>query len=87
MNDGSRVMAGAALGALCGAAVAYLFFTKGGRDLRDRIEPSVDDLRGEFARLQKAVEKVGDLARDGIRVAEEFRARAHADDLSGTTSH
>lgn len=84
MNEGSRV----ALGALCGAAVAYLFFTERGRELRERIEPAVDDLRHEFARFQKTIEKVGDLANDGMRVMEEFRAaRGQTAYSVGTTSH
>jgi len=88
VNEGARVCLGATLGALCGAAVAYLFFTERGRDLRDRIEPAVDDLRRELARFQKTIEKVGDLANDGMRVMEEFRvARAQAPYPTDTTSH
>lgn len=67
-------MFGAALGALCGAAVVYLFFTDRGRELRDRMEPAVDELRREFGRFQKTIEKVGGLANDGLRAMEEFRA-------------
>lgn len=88
MSEGSRVVLGATLGALCGTVVAYLFFTERGRELRDRIEPAVDDLRREFARFQKTIEKVGDLANDGMRAMEEFRAaRAQAPRATGTTSH
>jgi gas vesicle protein len=79
---------GAALGALCGAAVVYLFFTDRGRDLRDRLEPAIDDLRREFGRFQKTIEKVGDLANDGMRVMEEFRtARGQAPYPTDATSH
>jgi gas vesicle protein len=88
MSEGSRVCLGATLGAVCGAAVAYLFFTDRGRELRDRIEPAIDDLRREFARFQKTIEKVGDLANDGIRVVEEFKAaRAQSEYPTGTMSH
>jgi hypothetical protein len=62
------------LGAVCGVAVAYLFFTDRGRELRDRMEPAVDDLKNEFGRFQKTLAKVGDLANDGLRVMQEFRA-------------
>ena len=79
---------GAMLGAACGAAAAYLFYTAQGRELRERIEPAVDDLRREFGRFQKTIEKVGDLANDGMRVMEEFRAaRGQAGYPTGTTSH
>lgn len=88
MNERSRVVLGATLGALCGAAVVYLFFTDRGRELRDRFEPAIDDLRREFARFQKTIEKVGDLANDGMRVMEEFRvARGQSMYPADTTSH
>ena len=86
MNERSRVVLGATLGAICGAAVAYLFFTDRGRNVRERIEPTVDDLRREFGRFQKTIEKVGDLANDGMRVMQEFRA-ARSEYPTGTTSH
>lgn len=88
MNEGPRVVLGAALGALCGAAVAYLFFTERGRVLRDQIEPAIDELRREFGRFQKTIEKVGDLANDGLRVMEEFRAaRGQSPYPNETTPH
>jgi hypothetical protein len=74
-------------GAIIGAAAGYLFFTPGGRALRDRIEPAIDDLKKDFQRFQTTLEKVGDLANDGLRVVNEFnRARGHAMP-SSTTSH
>lgn len=86
MSEQSRVVAGAVVGAVCGAAVGYLFFTERGRMMRDRIEPAIDDLRREFGRFQKTLEKVGDLANDGLRVVEEFRA-ARTQYPTGATSH
>jgi hypothetical protein len=67
-------MSAAVVGAICGAAVGYLFFTDQGRQLRDRLEPAIDDLRREFTRFQATFEKVGALANDGMRAMEEFRA-------------
>jgi hypothetical protein len=67
-------MSAAMLGAICGAAVGYLFFTDQGQAIRDRFEPAIDDLRREFTKLQGAIEKVGLLAGDGIRVMEGFKA-------------
>lgn len=88
MNEQSRVMAGAVVGALVGAAAAYLFFTDRGRELRDRMEPMVDDLRHEFARFQRTFEKVGDMASEGMRVVNEFNAaRSDSPFRGGTTSH
>jgi gas vesicle protein len=82
------MMAGAAVGALIGAAAAYLFFTDRGREVRNRIEPLVDDLRHEFSRFQRTFEKVGDMASEGLRVVNEFNAaRAESPFRGGTTSH
>jgi len=76
------------VGALVGAAAAYLFFTDRGREMRDRIEPLVDDLRHEFARFQRTFEKVGDMASEGGRIVNEFNAaRSESPFRGGTTSH
>ena len=61
------------LGAVVGAAAAYLFFTDRGRGLRDRLEPALDDARREFTRFQKTIEKFGELANDGMRMYTEFQ--------------
>jgi gas vesicle protein len=88
VSEQTRVCAGAILGALVGAAAAYLFYTDRGRVLRDRIEPAVDDVRREFMRFQKTIEKVGDLANDGLRVVNEFNmARAQTPFPTEGTSH
>ena len=72
VNEQTRVCAGAAIGAIAGVAVAYLFFTERGRVLRDRVEPVLDDASREFMRWQRAIETVSDLADDGRRVVHEF---------------
>lgn len=74
MSEQSRVMASAVAGALIGVAVGYLFFTERGRVLRDRMEPAMDDLRNEFGRFQRTIEKVGEMASEGMRVVQEFNA-------------
>jgi gas vesicle protein len=83
------VIAGATVGALIGAAAAYLFFTDGGKQVRNRIEPAVDDLRREFGRFQKTIEKLGEMANDGLRVVNEFNAaRSQSSSFTGSrTSH
>ena len=88
MNERTAVMAGALAGALTGAFGAYLFFTDRGREVRDRFEPMVDEMRREFARFQKTLEKVGDMANDGMRVVNEFNAaRAQSQYGGDRTSH
>lgn len=86
MNDSRVMVAGVLVGALIGAAASYLFFTDAGKGVRDRIEPAVDDLRREFARFQKSIEKFGEMANEGLRVVNEFSAaRAQSFPSSGTS--
>jgi gas vesicle protein len=87
VNERSVVTMGAMVGALVGAAAGFLFFTDRGRVLRDRMEPAVDDLRQEFTRFQRTVEKVGHMANEGMRVVNEFNAARAANFPSGSTSH
>lgn len=89
MTERTAVFAGAMVGALVGAASTYLFFTEPGRGLRDRLEPAVDDLMREFQKFRRTLEKVGDMANDGLRAFNEFQqARAQTQFPSGTrTSH
>ena len=74
MNQSRVVIAGAVVGALIGVTASYLFFTDAGKHVRERLEPTVDDLRREFARFQKTIEKLGEMANDGMRVVNEFNA-------------
>ena len=79
---------GAAIGAFVGAFVTYLFFTERGRELRQQMEPAVDGLRDEFAKFQRTLEKVGDMANEGLRVVQEFNAaRTQSQFPSDRTSH
>lgn len=89
MREQSRVMVSAVVGALVGAAAGYLFFTERGSALRDRIEPAVDDLRREFARFQRTIAKVGDMASEGMRVVDEFNQARNRTSFGsgGSTSH
>ena len=74
MNDSRVITLGAVFGAAVGAAASYLFFTESGKHIRNRMEPTVDELRREFARFQKTIEKLGEMANDGIRAVNEFNA-------------
>ena len=87
VSEQSRVMAGAVVGALVGAAAGYLFFTARGGEWREKLEPTVDELRREFARFQKTIEKVGDMANDGLRLVNEFNAARTQSQFSSSTSH
>ena len=86
MNERTAVTAGALIGAVVGAAASYLFFTERGRELRDRIEPTIEDLQREFGRFQGTIEQVGRMASEGARVVQEFSsARSQGFPGSGTS--
>jgi gas vesicle protein len=88
VNQSRVVVVGAVVGAVIGAAATYLFYTDGGKHMRERLEPAVDDLRREFARFQKTIEKLGEMANDGMRVVNEFnQARAQSSYSGSGTSH
>jgi len=82
------MVAGAIAGALIGFGASYLFFTQAGKSVRDRLEPAVEELRHEFARFQKTIEKVGEMANEGLRVVNEFNTARSQSSFSGNrTSH
>ena len=88
VNERQMVSVSAVIGAAIGAAAGYLFFTERGRGVRDRMEPFVNDLRQEFTRFQRTIQKVGDMANEGMRVVQEFNnARGQSQYSSDRTSH
>jgi hypothetical protein len=88
VSERTAVVAGTLAGAAVGVAVAYLFFTERGRTFRDRLEPTIDGLREDFARFQSTVEKVGVMAGEGVRAFNEFNAARSQGRFPGdATSH
>ena len=87
MTDRTAICSGALVGALVGAAASYLFFTDAGRTVRDRMEPAVDDLVQEFQKFRRTLEKVGEVANDGMRAFSEFQQARQTHFPSGRTSH
>ena len=87
MTDRTTICSGAVVGALVGAAASYLFFTDAGQSMRDRMEPAVDDLMREFQKFRRTLEKVGDMANDGMRAFNEFQQARQTQFPGGRTSH
>jgi hypothetical protein len=54
MSDTSQTIAATVLGATLGALAGYLYFTRGGRQLRRQIEPVVLDLVRDARGLRQA---------------------------------
>ena len=76
-------MAGTIVGALVGAAAGYLFFTERGRELREQMEPAMDDLQREFGRFQSTIDRLGGMANEGMKMVHEFNTARS--DAYGTT--
>lgn len=73
MDDRSRILLSACLGAIVGGLGGYLFLTEDGRRVRDRLEPGMDDLLCEMRHLKSAVEKARLAAQEGWTTIEELR--------------
>lgn len=67
MDERSRVLLAACLGAVAGGVWGYLYLTESGRQLREQIEPRLDDLLGEMTRVRGTVEKARTAANEGWR--------------------
>ena len=73
MDDRSRVLLSACLGALFGGVAGYLFLTEDGRHVRERLEPGMDDVLREIRGLRSAAEKARLAAAEGVMVVEDLR--------------
>lgn len=67
MEDRSRVLIAALIGAAAGAAWGYLYLTESGRRVRWQIEPKLDDFTAELRRVRGTLEKARAAADEGWR--------------------
>jgi hypothetical protein len=67
VDERSRVLAATCVGAVAGGIWGWLYLTDSGRQLREQIEPKLDDLIGEFTRVRGTVEKARTAANEGWR--------------------
>ncbi len=57
-NEQSRLIAGAAVGAVAGTALAYLFFTDTGRVMRDALQRTAEELAFELNKVKHTIRQV-----------------------------
>ena len=67
VNDRTRVAMCMGLGALIGGAAGYLLLTEQGRQLREDLEPRIDDLAGEVQKLGSAFDRTRRAVEEGWR--------------------
>jgi len=72
VDERSRVLAATCLGAVVGGVWGWLYLTESGRNLRDQIEPKLDDLITEMTRVRGTVEKARSAANEGWRSLSEI---------------
>ena len=67
MDERSRVLMSACVGAVVGGVCGWLYLTENGRYVRSQIEPRLEDLIGEMTRVRGTVEKARTAADEGWR--------------------
>ena len=76
VDERSRVLLTTCLGAVVGGVWGWLYMTENGRRVRDQIEPKLDDLMHELARVRGTVEKARNVANEGWRSLNEVTGAA-----------
>jgi hypothetical protein len=72
VDERSRVLMSALLGAVIGGAWGWLYLTENGRRVRDQIEPKLDDFMHEITRVRGTVDKARAAADEGWRSLNEI---------------
>ena len=84
MDDRSRVLLSACLGAVAGGVAGYLFLTEEGRRVRERLEPGMDDMLREVRSLRSAADKARQAIGESLEAVEDLRRGvAHSKANSG----
>jgi hypothetical protein len=78
VDDRSRIVLSAVLGAIAGGVAGYLFLTEDGRRVRERIGPGMDDVVQEVRRLRSAMDSARVATREGWAAVDDLR-RGFAD--------
>jgi gas vesicle protein len=69
VNENTRAMAAAIVGAVIGGVAGYLFLTENGRTLRRRqIEPALEDLARELSGFSATLQKATGIASEGWKL-------------------
>ena len=77
MDDKSRTVLAAAVGAVVGAFAGYLFFTDRGRAFRRQLEPALDDVARELVSFRGTMQKAVGVASEGWRLLNDTLGETH----------
>jgi gas vesicle protein len=61
------------VGAVVGGVAGYLFLTEEGRQVRERLEPGMDNVLREVRGLRSAAEKARQAVGEGLKTVEDLR--------------
>jgi gas vesicle protein len=67
VDDRGRIALAIGLGALVGGVAGYLLLTERGRQMRDELEPRLNDVLGEVDKLRQTFESTRSAVSDGWR--------------------
>ena len=67
MDDRGRIALAIGIGALVGGVAGYLLLTERGRQMRDELEPRLNDVLGEVDRLRQTFESTRSAVAEGWR--------------------
>lgn len=86
MDDRGRIAMGIGIGAVLGGLAGYLFFTERGRDMREGLEPRLNEVLTEVDRLRATFERTRSAVGEGWR---SFNQLMNESDVrqSGTQTH
>ena len=76
MTERSQAILAAAVGGALGAAAGYMFFTPRCRQLRQQLEPALDDLMRELNQFRGTVSRAAGVASEGWRLLNDAIADA-----------
>ena len=67
VDDRGRIALAIGLGALAGGVAGYLLLTERGRQMRDELEPRLNDVLGEVEKLRQTFESTRTAVSEGWR--------------------
>lgn len=74
MNEDNRVLAGVLLGAVLGAAAAYVIVTPAGRRNLDQMDAALDDVAAGLERFRRALRRADGVVHEARSAVDDVRA-------------